>query len=67
MAFIELFLESCNLCNVIVIYYPPDDGFCKTETQSGINTNEVFNTILPCVLKIYLETSLKFTKSECNL
>jgi hypothetical protein len=60
------FVKSCNLYNVIIIYYPPDNGFCRVETYNGVNTNEVFNTIF-CVLKIYIETFLKFTKTECNL
>lgn len=55
MAFIELFLESCSFYNIIVIYHPPDDGFYKTETWSGVNTNKGFNTILSCVENIHTD------------
>lgn len=66
MTFIEILLEGCNFYNVIFIYHSPDDSFYKTETWSGVKADEGFSTILSCVLKIYIQTSLKFTKTECK-
>jgi hypothetical protein len=34
-------VDSCNLFDVIVIYYPPDECCYKTETSSAVNINEL--------------------------